>query len=196
MTIREQVMTADAFWEYCTLPENAERHLELVEGEIIERTPLGGEHGEVAGNLFGILWNYVHEHWLGRLSAAETGYVLWKNPDPDGRDTVRAPDVGFVRMERAPEPFGERFVPFAPDLAVEVVSPGDAAAEIEFKVNQYLQYGVQVVWVVYPGTRAVMVHRRDRIQRLTEDDVLEGDEVLPGFQVRVSAIFPKRAESG
>lgn len=194
MTIRERVMTAEAFWDYCQLGENAERRLELVEGEITEMTPSGGEHGEVAGNLFGILWNYVQEHRLGRLSAAETGYVLWKNPDPDGRDTVRAPDVGFVRMERAPEPFGERFVPFAPDLAVEVVSPGDAAAEIEFKVSQYLHYGVQMVWVVYPATRAVMVHRRDRIQRLTEEETLDGEAVLPGFQVRVGEIFPKKAE--
>lgn len=192
MTIRERVMTAEAFWDYCQLGENAERRLELVEGEIIERSLRGGE---VAGNLGGILWNYVHEHQLGRLSAAETGYVLWKNPDPDGRDTVRAPDMGFVRMERAPEPFGKRFVPFAPDLAVEVVSPGDTAAEIEFKVSQYLQYGAQVVWVVYPATRAIMVHRRDHIRRLTDDDTLDGEAVLPGFQVRVSAIFPTIAKS-
>lgn len=195
MHVRERVMDADTFWEYCNLPENAERRLELVEGEIVEMTRSGGEHGEVAGNLFGIQWNYVHEHRLGRLSAAETGYILWKNPEPNGRDTVRAPDVGFVRMERAPEPFGERFIPFAPDLAVEVVSPGDAAAEIEFKVSQYLRYGVQVVWVVYPATRAIMVHRRDCIQRLTEEDTLNGEETLPGFQVKVSAVFPISAGS-
>jgi Uma2 family endonuclease len=191
MVTQERFYTAEEFWEFCQLPENQNRHWELVEGEIREMTPAGGEHGEVAGGFFGFIWNFVREKKLGRVTAAETGFILYKNPDPRGKDTVRAPDVGFVSIERAPEPLPSQFVPVVPDLVVEVVSPTDRAEDVEEKINLYLKYGVQLIWVAYSVTRTIMVHTPSSVKRLTIDDTLDGGEVLPGFKLKVSDIFPK-----
>jgi Uma2 family endonuclease len=105
---------------------------------------------------------------------------------------VRAPDVGFVRLERAPEPFAEKFVPLAPDLAIEVVSPGDKAQEIEEKVLDYLTYGVRAVWIVYPSARTIVIHTVDGLKRLTVKDTLDGGDILPGFTIPMSEIFPTK----
>lgn len=181
--------TVEEFWNYAHLPENAGRRLELVNGEIHEMVPTGGEHGEVGGELFGLIWSYNRIHKLGRVTNAETGYVLTIRED--NKPFVRAPDVGFVSLRRAPEPFASDFIPMPPDLAVEVVSPGDLAEEVETKVQNYLQYGVQLVWLLYPATKTIMVRRRGVITELTQEDVLSGEDVLPGFEVKVSDIFPK-----
>lgn len=191
MVVQERFYTAEEFWELLKEPEYAGRHLELVEGEIREMTPAGGEHGEVAIAIGSILWNFVKQHRLGRVTAAETGYVLWKNPDPRGKDTVRAPDVGFVSIERAPEPFAEKFIPLVPDLAVEVVSPNDLAGDVEDKVLDYLRYGVRQVWLLYPSSRTVVIHMPTQIRRLTVNDTLDGGDVLPDFSLKVSEIFAK-----
>jgi len=191
MVTQERFFTAEAFWDFCQLPENRDRRLELVEGEIRELTPAGGEHGEVTGDLFGFIWNFARERGLGRVTAAETGFILYKNPDPDGKDTVRAPDVAFVSIERAPEPLPAQFVPIVPDQVVEVVSPNDRAEEIEEKISLYLKYGVRMIWVTYCVTRTIVIHTPTSIKRLTIDDTLDGDDVLPGFTLKVSDIFPK-----
>lgn len=188
MVIREKLVTADEFWEFIQLPENAGRRLELVEGAICEMSPAGGEHGEVALEIGALIRNYVKQHQIGRVTAAETGYILFQNPGD--RDTVRGPDVGFISKERAPQPLGEKFVPVAPDLAVEVVFPWDRADEVEAKVLEYLRYDVRLVWVVYPASRTIMVHTAGSIRRLTTEDTLDGGDVLPGFAVKVGDIFP------
>src|SRR5262249_50405246 len=144
-----KIYTVEEFWDYVHLPENAGRRLELVNGEIREMTPTGGEHGEVGGTLFGLIWSHNRLHNLGRVTNAETGYVLTINDD--NKAFVRAPDVGFVSMKRAPEPFASDFIPMPPDLAIEVVSPGDRADDIEEKVQNYMQYGVRLIWVLYPS---------------------------------------------
>lgn len=191
MVVQERFYTAEEFWELLQEPAYAGRHLELVEGEIREMTPAGGEHGEVTFD-FGLrVGNFVKQHQLGRVTAAETGYILWKNPAPGGKDTVLAPDIGFVSIERAPQPFTEKFIPIVPDLAIEIVSPNDKAWEIDDKVLIYLRYGVRQVWIVYPSSRTVVIHTPTHIRRLTADDTLEGGNVLPGFSIKVSDIFPK-----
>jgi len=189
MVIQEKFYTAEEFWEISHRPENANKRLELVEGEIREMTPAGGEHGEVTFDLGLFVGNFVKKHNLGRVTAAETGYVLFKNPK--GKDTVRGPDIGFISIERAPQPFAGKFIPMPPDLAVEVVSPEDAADEVDEKVQLYLRYGVRLVWVVYPKTKAIIVHTADSMYRLSVNDTLDGGDVLPGFTLKVSEIFPK-----
>jgi Uma2 family endonuclease len=184
-----KIYTVDEFWDYVHLPENAERRLELVNGEIREMTPTGGAHGEAGGDLFGLIWSYNRLHKLGRVTNAETGYVLTIQDDNKGY--VRAPDIGFISIKRAPEPFASDFIPMPPDLAVEVVSPGDRADEIEEKVQNYLRYGVRLVWVMYPSVKKIFVRKTGETKELSQDDVLSGEDVLPGFAVKLSEIFPK-----
>lgn len=181
--------TVDEFWDYVHLPENAGRRLELVNGEIREMVPTGGEHGEVTFDFSLMIGNFVKKNKLGRITAAETGYILGIRPD--GKPDVRAPDIGFVSIERAPEPFESKFIPLVPDLAVEVVSPGDEAKEIEEKVKHYLRSGVRMVWVMYPSVKSIIVRKPTEIKELSQDDELSGEDVLPGFSVKVSDIFPK-----
>jgi Uncharacterized protein conserved in cyanobacteria len=163
-----------------------EQRVELVRGEVITMAPAGAEHGEIAGFTFGALFNFVRTHSLGSLFAAETGFILARNPD-----TVRAPDVSFVAAERAAQQRGRTgFFEGPPDLAVEVVSPHDTAEEVEAKVLDYLEAGTRMVWIVRPRTRTVTVYRSLReVQVLRPGDTLDGGDVLPGFTLPVEALF-------
>ena len=116
----------------------------------------------------------------------ETGYILAANPD-----TVRGPDISFLAIAKIPNtglPAG--YIQGAPDLAVEIVSPGDAASEIQNKVQDYLAYGVQLVWIVYPQQHLVIVYYPDGTSRTLRDtDMLMGEPVIPGFACLVGDIF-------
>jgi Uma2 family endonuclease len=129
---------------------------------------------------------FVEDHDLGVVFAAETGFQLARAPD-----TVRAPDVSFVRKERLPEgdlPTG--YWPGPPDLAVEVMSPNDSKPEVERKAQEYLRKGVRLVWLVFPRKRAVAVHRPGApVELLGESDALDGGEVVPGFRYPLARLF-------
>lgn len=158
---------------------------ELVRGELVRVTPPGGWHGEVSVETTWHLRTYLSDHPIGRMYT-ETGFILARDPD-----IVRGPDVAFVREERLPPP-EERggFLPLAPDLAVEVISPWDRSAEVHEKVLEYLAAGTRLVWVVHPRGRTVTVYRPDGSARvLREGDELDGEDVLPGFRLPVAAIF-------
>jgi len=187
MTVQEKWISADEFWEIAHLPENADKHMELIEGVIYEMPPAGYEHGADAGNFFGFIWNHVRANDLGRVTAAETGYVVYT--DASGKDTILAPDVGFIAKARVPTEGVRKYAHLAPDLAVEMVSPNDKAEEIHAKVNQYLKYGTRLVWVAYPETRTVVVHTPSGAQTLSEDNTLDGGDVLHGFKLLIREIF-------
>lgn len=182
MAEQRTLLTADEFfWLY----SHKEGDYELVKGEVIEMAPPGGVHGGTALNIGYFLQAYNRQHQLGRV-VVETGFRLESQPD-----TVRGPDVAFVRQERVPpEGMPRGFFPGAPDLAVEVVSPSDSAAELEKKVHDYLRSGTQRVWVFYPDTQRVAVHRPDGTARwYTEEDTLEDPELLPGFSLTIREVF-------
>lgn len=190
LDVAEQFITTDEFWEITQRAENQDKRFELVDGVMVEMAGgTGGDHGEVTHQIGRLVGNHVADHRLGRMTAAETCYVLWKNPS--GKDTVRCPDAGFVTMERAPKPFAPGYIPFAPDFAVEVVSPSNDATEIHNKVLDYLRYGTRLVWVVYPDSRTVFVHTQSGSKILTVEDTLDGGDVLPGFKLAVKDIFPQ-----
>jgi Uma2 family endonuclease len=157
---------------------------ELVRGELRLLIPPGADHGRVAMALGRLIANHVVEHDLGSTYAAETGFLLARDPD-----TVRAPDVAFVRAGRPATP--ERgYYPGAPDLVVEVLSPDDRPGYVREKVAEWLEGGALAVWVVDPRARTVAVHeprRRTRTRR--ETDTIRGGDVLPGFAVPVAGIF-------
>ena len=177
-----QTITAD---ELLQQPDDGFRY-ELVKGELVKMAPAGSEHGKLAMRVGWRLAQHVESQELGNVYAAETGFQLASGPD-----TVRAPDVAFVRQERV-EGAGEvrGFWPGAPDLAVEVVSPGDTYAEVEDKVLDWLDAGTLMVAVVNPRQRTVTIYRsRADIVILTRDDLLDGNNVVPGWILPIRELF-------
>jgi Uma2 family endonuclease len=158
---------------------------ELLQGEVVRMAPAGAEHGGLAHELARLVGNFVAEHDLGRVYAAETGFILSRDPD-----TVRAPDVAFVTKDRLPPRPIRGFFPGAPDLAVEVVSPTDRLADVHEKVNQWLAAGTRSVWVVDPVNRTLEVNRPDgSVTRLRQPDELRDDPALPGFVLSMAELF-------
>ena len=158
----------------------------LVKGDLRKTPPAGGEHGQLAMHVGASLYQVVTAQNLGRVYAAETGFLLASNPD-----TVLAPDAAFMHSERLAQIADVAgFIPGAPDLAVEVVSPSDTYTEVEEKVTLWLQHGTRMVIVVNPRRRSVTVYRPDRpVLFLSEQDELSGDDVVPGWSIQVRDLF-------
>ncbi len=177
-----QAITADELLE---LPVDGFRY-DLVKGVLLKMAPAGREHGVLAMRIGWRLAQHVEANDLGEVLAAETGFRLSSDPD-----TVRAPDVAFVRLERVAEAGETRgFWSGAPDLAVEVVSPGDTYSEVEDKVLDWLDAGTLMVVVVNPRQRTVTLYRsRADIVILTRNDVLDGQDVVPGWSLPIQELF-------
>ncbi|HEX8160795.1 MAG TPA: Uma2 family endonuclease [Pyrinomonadaceae bacterium] len=177
-----RLMTAD---ELLTLPSGRFRY-ELIKGELITMSPAGQEHGAITINLTVLLAQHVKANNLGIIFAAETGFKLESDPD-----TVRAPDVSFIRRERVErEGISKGYGAGAPDLAVEVLSPDDSPRKVEKKTADWLAGGALEVWNVNPKKRTAAVHRPAAGSTvLGESDELGGGELLPGFRCRVSEVF-------
>ena len=188
MVMERQVISADGFLKILGSPEYGDRIVELVDGEIVEMPLPNGQHGEVLAILTVRIGQYVLENELGRVTTGDAGFVLERNLD--GRDTVRGMDLAFISKSKAPAPLPNTLLEFAPDLAVEVISPSNEAADIRLKIRQLLNAGTALVWTVYPDMRIVDVHTRDGATTLDEADTLSGGDVLPGFEIPVCEIFP------
>jgi Uma2 family endonuclease len=178
MTVDTRLMTAE---ELLAMPRGARRY-ELVDGELITMSPSGELHAIVAGRIAGHLGGFVRPRRLGEVLVAEGGFVLHRAPD-----TVRAPDVSFLRAERVQR--GRSYVAGAPDLAVEVVSPNDHEADVNAKVRDYLDAGTRMVVVVDPETETATVHRRQATSRLAIDDAIDGADVVPGWLLPLREVF-------
>ena len=183
MPASKTLMTAyDLFF----LPDDGNRH-ELVKGELRTMPPAGGLHGSIASRLDHRVRSHVEAHGLGEVFGAETGFYIARNPD-----VVRAPDVAFVAAGRF---LGGRlpiaFPELAPDLVADVVSPSQSAQEVEEKVQEWLEAGVRLVWVLQASSRSVRAYRLGReVRVLTDLDQLDGEDVLPGFSRPVGDLFP------
>ena len=191
MVMERQYISAEDFLAIAASPEYADRVIELVEGEIVEMSLPNGEHGEILSLSAARIVNHVYDNKLGRVATGDAGFILERNPD--GRDTVRGMDLAFISKSKAPAPLPNAFLEFAPDLAVEVISPSNEAADIHRKIRQLLAAGTTLVWIVYPTTRTVEVHSHSGAATLEGDDALSGGDVLPGFEVPVREIFPATA---
>ena len=161
-----------------------DKRVELVRGLLVVRELPGMRHARVAMDLALALGAHVRAAALGRVYA-EAGFKLASNPD-----TVRGPDVAFIRRDRIPDPEPTGFAHFAPDLVVEVMSPGDRPGEVLAKVADWLSAGTRLVWVLDPGRRVARVYRADGTEQiLTADESLDGGDVVPGFSCPVGEIF-------
>ena len=182
MRVTKPLLTAE---ELLHLPDTG-RRLELVEGELSEMPPAGGPHGNVAMTIGMFIAAHVRERQLGRAFAAETGFVLARNPD-----TVRAPDASFVSYDRLAQ--GELppgYIEMAPDLAVEVTSPSDSARDVQEKADAWLAAGTSEVWVVSPQHRTVTVNRLGEPAMVIDGSgYLHGGDLLPGLVISVQAVF-------
>jgi Uma2 family endonuclease len=175
-----RLITAD---EFERMPPPKDHRLELVKGQLVRMSLPGYEHGRIVIGFGAMLHNYAKPRRLGDV-LTETGCKLESNPD-----TVRGPDIAFIRRERKPEA-SRGFFKGGPDLVVEVLSPGDRPSEVREKVDEYLTHGVLVVLVVDPDHKTVTVHRRlTPPTTCIEDDELDLDDVVAGFRCRVSEIF-------
>jgi Uma2 family endonuclease len=161
---------------------------ELVEGHLIPMPPTGDEHGSFTIDLSAEVTMFVRANDLGRCWAAETGFILARDPD-----TVLAPDFSFIARERLNYPGGGRgFVPIAPDLVVETRSPSDRLTDLRNKMRRWLDFGVCRALLLDPQQRTITVYAPDAEPvTLTAADTLEGGDVLPGFALPLDRLFPE-----
>ena len=160
---------------------------ELVRGKLITMDPAGFEHGRIVARMCVRLGQPVKEKALGVVLGAGTGFHIGHDPD-----TVRAPDVAFIRADRVPPDLPSGFFPGPPDLAVEVLSPDDRASRVLAKVHDWLAAGCRAVWVVDPEAQTVSVYRSEGEKVVWDvSDELSAGDILPDFRLPVGEILAR-----
>jgi Uma2 family endonuclease len=177
----ETLLTAADLWR---MSESLTRR-ELIRGTLRETVPPGALHASIAVKLSMYLCLWALQQKAGSVGVG-AGFVLARNPD-----TVRAPDIAYVSASHIPvDGIPEGFWSQAPDLAVEIVSPGESADAVRANVTDYLEAGTYLVWLVYPRRREVLAHTADGLIRtVSANDMLDHPAVLPGFACSVGALF-------
>ncbi len=177
---REQLITGEELAEMGDIGR-----CELIEGELIMRSPTGWRHGRYEARFGYILQNFIEENPLGEIFVGEVGIYTRRDPD-----TIRGADVLFISHKRLAQTQAKSFLDVAPELIVEVMSPSDRWSEVKQKLREYFDIGVIVVWVADPADKTISVYRSlTKVQILNETDDISGGEVLPKFKVRVADFF-------
>jgi Uma2 family endonuclease len=180
MVVQPKLYTVDEFEQFMALPENRDRLFELINGEIVEKVPTR-EHGMIAGNTVTEFNNYLRQNEIGQAA------VEARHRPPDDPHNDRIPDVSVVLGDK---PVAKRGAEnFIPDLCVEIQSPDDSPKQMLEKAMFYLANGARMVWLIYPQQRNVEVMTATYRELLTENDILKGGDVLPGFERPVKDIF-------
>ncbi len=179
---KQHFVSAD---QLLAMPDDDQRY-ELIEGMLKVMSPAGGEHGQIAGRILRRLGDHVEEHDLGTTFAAKTGFQIQSSPD-----TVRAPDAAFVSHERlARFDSLQGYLPLAPDLAVEVISPSDTFSDVEAKAAQWLDAGTKTVLVADPATITLRVYELGAIIRvLRQGETFNAGTVCGDWQLSVNDAF-------
>lgn len=174
--------TPEAFEAWAFQPEHTDQQFEWIHGEVIQKMPTHGRSSQAAMKLGALLTLYAMQHNVeAHITGADGGYGVGEN--------LYVPDVGFLRKERLPELPATGFIPIAPDIAIEVVSPSDSMRELRLKITDYLAVGT-VVWVVDMDAQLIEIHAPQRSARvLQKGDVLEGGEALPNFSLPLTTLF-------
>ena len=179
MTTVTQISTADQLWR-----ANIQQPCELVRGELRMMSLGGAEHGWIIANVAAPLATFVKQNKLGYVFGAETGFIIARDPD-----SVRAPDVAFVRRDRIPAEIPKKFFPGPPDLAVEILSPSNSASEIQEKTEDWLHSDCLEVWLIDPQrkTASICTLSGRGVQVDTVDTL--SSNLLPGFTLKVAELF-------
>ena len=174
--------------QFSALPEYDERtgsSYELDHGELIIVSPQAWQHEDIKGKLYLLLSRYFEERGLQRRAVVETGFIL-------DEESWRKPDVAVMSEQAIQRALEDRKKPLegAPELAIEIASPSDTSAMIGRKVDHFLAAGSMTVWVVYPESRQVHVHKVGRkTAKLSPDQSLEAPQILPGFRIEIRQLF-------
>lgn len=184
VAIQPKTYTAEEFWEFVNLPENRNKSFERRHGEIIEPPLSTGYSSETAALITYHLVAFTLPKNIGHVTTSDGGYHL-------SDKITYSPDVAFISNKHQEKLSYNDFVPSAPDLAVEIISPATKADYIHTKIMDYAAAGTQIVWEVYPKLKMVFVHTGLNARPFKEADTLDGGDVLPGFTLPVRDIFPK-----
>lgn len=174
-------LSVEEFERIAALPENADKRLEFIGGEVIEVVS-NNYASQIAARILAKLIIFTETNDLGYITGADGGYKV------SGERYI--PDVGFISKATQPKRSHETWNSQAPDLAVEVVSPTDSATDVTDKVANYLLAGT-VVWYVYPDKQQVKIYDPQQpVKTLSINDTLTSETVLPGFALALKDIFP------
>jgi Uma2 family endonuclease len=189
MTAPVRHYTVEEFEHIEGLPENRDRLLELIHGRIVEKVPTY-EHGFVAGRFFRFLDTYREDEDIEGVPGVEVRHQMPHDPQ-----NSRLPDVSFSYVPEN-KVTKKGAVPAMPDLAIEIQSPDDSPESLRDRIEYYLQNGTRLGWIAYPETRTIEVCTLEngvlKIILLDENEFLDGGDVLPGFKLLVSKVFPKK----
>jgi Uma2 family endonuclease len=180
---QKKLLTAEEFFLLPNPPDGSQQ--ELVRGEIITMPPPGGLHGVTCSKADRKLGNYIDSGPGGTLVCNDTGFITVRDPD-----SVRGPDISYWTKERLKEvPVG--YIEISPDMLLEVLSPSNTSKQIRDKIKEYFEKGVRLVWVLAPEDRTLTIYRTpDEGRVLHETATVTGEDVLPGFECRVSDLLP------
>ena len=181
----KKLLTAEEFADFVDQPENSDRWFELVRGEVIELPPPMKIHGVVCMNTGSQLHAYTRTRRMGYVTCNDSGVILERDPD-----TVRGPDVALYEDAQKWSELHPKYGEVPPRLAVEVLSPNDKQGQVMKKIEDYLNNGVEIVWLVDPESRNVTVFRpKQQPTVVDEGKDLTGYDILPDLKVPVAALF-------
>ncbi|MCX6024070.1 MAG: Uma2 family endonuclease [Chloroflexi bacterium] len=182
MTTAKKLMTTE---EFMALPDDGRRR-ELLDGEVVELAPVNGDHAQVEALVAHYLLLDVLPSARGVVWTGDPAFIVRHNPD-----RTRCPDVCLFVAGRIPSrEERQHALRVIPDLIVEVISPGDTAAEVQQKTGEWLAAGARLVWNVYPMLQQVVAYRSlSDVRTYAAEDTLDAEPVLPGFACPVAKLF-------
>jgi Uma2 family endonuclease len=178
-------MTAEEFVEWGSRPENVGRHCELERGEVVEMPPPKHPHGIYCWLVIKILTEYIVRRGSGYMCTNDTGIIVQRHPD-----TIRGADAILFLQTKSPEQINPGYIEDIPNLVVEVLSPDDRPGKTNRRIEQYIQRGIPLLWLIDPEERIVTVYRPNEFHKvLDETEMLTGNGILPDFSCRVTDLF-------